>query len=570
MQRFFPNRIHYLRKQGFRKDNPLITIAAFTAFRRDKACFMTITQYLISTISRPVALLAIFHMSFLPVVLPAQGNCDDSQAPVVFIHGFLASGDTWTTQIQRFASNGHCQDRYFAFDWNTLSTAGADARLDLFIDSVLSVTGADKIHLVGHSAGGDRGYSYLSDPARAAKVISYAHIGSSAESGPAGPNGSTPTLNIWSTADAIANGTDIPGAENIQFTTFDHYQVATSAATFSALYEFFYGMAPGTSEIEPETIITIGGRCISLGENAATTGAMIEVFSVDSQGEPEGDALATFNVTSDGFWGPLNVAPNTYHLFKVTSAASGFRKVIYYYEPFVRDNPTVYLRTFPPALSLAGLLLSAIPNSDNQSVISIFTSTQAVIHGRDELSLDGYDLANANLAPASASMIALFCYDDGGDGQGNGEPMGTFAIVPFLQGADVPIAPDPGKTWTITFNGSSIPVRNWRSKSDGVVIAVFNEPKTISNTKSEYPGNVRLIIQPNPVVDQARLSMGGSKLNPADISIQDLFGRQLSIPITSVSEEELMLDITGIPGGTYIVINHRQSGQVTGALLIKP
>lgn len=531
---------------------------------------MPLYSFLASNFSWSVSVLAIYFLSFFPNALEAQGNCDDTQAPVVFMHGFLASGDTWTTQIQRFASNGHCQDRYFAFDWNTLSTAGADAKLDLFIDSVLVVTGSDKVHLVGHSAGGGRGYSYLSDPARAAKVISYAHIGSSAESGPAGPAGSTPTLNIWSTADAIANGADIPGAENIQFTDFDHYQVATSAATFAGIYKFFYGMAPGKTEIQAESDITIGGRCISLGENSSTTGAMIEVFAVDNQGEPEGDALATFNVTSDGFWGPLDVDPNTYHLFKVSSAASGFRKVIYYYEPFVRDNPTVYLRTFPPAFSLAGLLLSAIPNSDNQSVISIFTSTQAVIHGRDELSLDGYDLANADLAQASSSMIALFCYDDGGDGQGNGEPMGTFSIVPFLQGADVPVAPDPGKTWTITFNGSSMPVRNWRSKSDGVVIAVFNEPKTISNTEAEYPGNARLEIQPNPVIHQAHLSLAGSKIKPADVSFWDVFGRQLSIPITSVSEEELILDISGIPGGTYIVTVYQKGGKIQGTLLIKP
>ena len=88
---------------------------------------------------------------------------------------------------QRFASNGHCQDRYFAFDWNSLAAAGADALLDKFIDSVRNVTGADKVHLVGHSAGGGRGYSYLSDPLRAAKVISYAHVGSNVQTGPAGP-----------------------------------------------------------------------------------------------------------------------------------------------------------------------------------------------------------------------------------------------------------------------------------------------------------------------------------------------------------------------------------------------
>jgi len=37
-------------------------------------------------------------------------QCDDSHAPVVFVHGFLGSGDTWAPQVQRFASNGLCAD----------------------------------------------------------------------------------------------------------------------------------------------------------------------------------------------------------------------------------------------------------------------------------------------------------------------------------------------------------------------------------------------------------------------------------------------------------------------------
>ncbi len=517
-----------------------------------------------------VSVLSILTFSLFSAALHAQGNCDDTQAPVVFVHGFLASGDTWTTQIQRFASNGHCQDRYFAFDWNSLSAAGADELLDLFIDSVRLVTGSDQVHLVGHSAGGGRGYAYLSDPARAAKVISYAHLASSPESEPAGPAGSIPTLNIWSTADPVVSGADIPGAENTQFTDFDHYQVATSAATFAALYKFFYGSPPATTDILPETTITIGGRCITLGENAPTTGANIEVYAVDSQGEPDGDPLATFNITQDGFWGPVDVAPNTSYLFKISSPTSGFRKVIYYYEPFVRDNPTVYLRTFPSPFSLAGLLLSAIPNSDNQSVISIFTATQAVIHGRDQLTLEGFELSSSALAQASASMIALFCYDDAGDGQGNAESISTFALVPFLQGADIPISPQPTQTWTITFNGSSMPVRNWRSKSDGVIIAVFNEPQTTSGLDPVPNQQENVRIWPNPAVDQTHLYWHNGKVDPALVSVWDVLGRLIPVSLTQVSEEEVILDTSGLPGGTYFVTIQSPKGPVKGSFQILP
>lgn len=398
--------------------------------------------------------------------------CDSTRLPVVFVHGFLASGDTWTSQIQRFEANNLCAGRLFAFDWNTLSPANADQVLDRFIDSVLEVTGATKVHLVGHSAGGGRGYSYLSSDLRAAKVSHYAHIGSSPESGPAGPGGSVPTINIYSTADAIVSGNDIPGAENVRFTEYDHYEVATSAATFVELYRFFYGVDPEITTLVPLDIIRVSGKCITLGENQPTAGAEIEVFEADNLGNP-GALIGTYGVNTSGYWGPFEGRGNQRYLFKVSHPNPDFRKVIYYYEAFERNNQTVYLRTFPPSNSFAGLLLASIPNNDNQGVISLFSSSKAVLHGRDLLSLDGIDLATPGLANESATMIALFCYDHQNDGQGNGEPIPTFSLFPFLQGADIPIATQPVKTWIAEFNGRIVPVRNWRSKSDGVVIVVF-------------------------------------------------------------------------------------------------
>lgn len=493
-------------------------------------------------------------------------GCDDTRPPVVFVHGFLASGDTWATQIQRFASNGHCQDRYFAFDWNSLGAGNADALLDKFIDSVLLVTGSTQVHLVGHSAGGGRGYAYLSDPVRAAKVISYAHIGSNSQPGPAGPAGSVPTMNIYSTADKVVNGADIPGAENVMFTTFDHYEVATSAATFGAFYTFFYGTAPQTTDILASETITIGGKCLTLGENTPSNGVTIEVFASDANGDPIQPALTTFTVGSNGFWGPLEVEKDRIYQFRVTSSAPGFRKVIYYYEPFIRDNPNVYLRTFPPPLSLAGILLGAIPNNDNQGVISIFTATQAVIHGRDQLSLDGIDLATPTLASESASMIALFCYDNGADGNGNGQPIGTFAAFPFLQGADVPIPTSPDKTWTIQFNGRSLPVRNWRSQSDGVVIAVFQDaPQTVGIQAQEGALPV-LEIFPNPAGSEVWVMLPAASISPQPPVVFNAGGERMSVAAVAMQPGQWRLDTSRLTAGTYFIALQTDKGLVSGKI----
>ncbi|MFN5135810.1 MAG: esterase/lipase family protein, partial [Chitinophagaceae bacterium] len=56
----------------------------------------------------------------------AQSNnndkeCDASKRPIVFVHGFLGSGDNWATQMQRFSSNGYCNQRMFVFDWNSIA-----------------------------------------------------------------------------------------------------------------------------------------------------------------------------------------------------------------------------------------------------------------------------------------------------------------------------------------------------------------------------------------------------------------------------------------------------------------
>ena len=166
--------------------------------------------------------------------------CDPNLTPVIFVHGFLASGDTYADQIMRFDANLYCDQNLRAFDWNTLAGANAAIpRLDSLVNEILASSGASKVNLVGHSAGGGLSYAYLSDAGRAAKVSHYVHVGSGFQSGPAGPTGEIPTMNIYSTDDRTVAGSDIPGAVNKQFTGLDHYQVATSATVFAEIFSFF-------------------------------------------------------------------------------------------------------------------------------------------------------------------------------------------------------------------------------------------------------------------------------------------------------------------------------------------
>ncbi|HMN89261.1 MAG TPA: alpha/beta fold hydrolase [Saprospiraceae bacterium] len=409
---------------------------------------------------------------------PQTTACDTTRIPIVFVHGFLASGDTYATQIQRFTSNGYCSNALFAFDWNTLSNQGeAVAILNALIDRVLGATGAAQVHLAGHSAGGGLCYNYLSNAERASKVARYVHIGSGRQARPAGPNGETPTLNLWSAGDKVVAGGDIPGAENKRFSDLDHYQVATSELSFAAMYAFFNKeQQPTTTAVLEEKSVTLAGRIVTLGENQAIAQASIQIYEVDAatgknlRSTPD----AVLSSDTNGNWGPWTGKPVTRYMFQVRTPNTADRTILYYREAFVRSNAHIYLRIFPPPTSLAGLLLAGVPADDKQSVVTIFSANQAVIHNRDVLQVNGFDLATSQYASAERTSIAFFLYDNG-DQQSSGNTHPAFGFLQtFLTGVDYFIPTESAAPVRLQFNGRTLHVPNWKSKTDGVVVAVFD------------------------------------------------------------------------------------------------
>lgn len=407
--------------------------------------------------------------------------CRSAHRPIVFAHGLLAAGDTWAPQIMRFVANGYCEDELYRLDWNTLAGGTADAAdaLDALVDRALAVSGKAAVDLVGHSAGGGLGYAYLADPARAARVAHYAHVASNHKTGPAGPDGATPTptLNLWSESDAIIKDKgDIPGATNVTLADADHYQAATSPASFDALYRFFNeGAAPQTTDILPAEPISVSGKVLALGENIPAPTATVTVYEVDpSTGARVGEPVAVLDAADDGSYGPVAVRGGVPHEFVVTGATESGLPIHYYREPFVRSNPAVYLRTLPAADSLAGSLISEVPFDDqNQSVVVVFTASQATIYGRDTLKIQGLDLATEALAAPARTAIAWFLYDSDKDGVTSGDAIALFTVFPFLNGVDAWFEPG-GPPLRITFDGRTLWVPAWRAGVDGPVVATFD------------------------------------------------------------------------------------------------
>ncbi len=396
--------------------------------------------------------------------------------PVVMVHGVLASGDTYAKPAMLFESNGYDQALLNVFDWNSLagSNAAAINALDVFIDKVLALSGKDQVYLIGHSAGGGLAYTYCTVAGRASKVKKYIHLASNPQNKPAGPNGEIPTLNIYSKGDKVVNGNDITGAQNVLFEDLDHYQVATSEKSFEKIFSFLLSGVIANPVITRQAEPFVSGRVITLGENKAVQNVTVKVYEVSGlKGDRNQNPVYVFQPDQEGNFGPLKLNPDLFHEFEVTSPDPEFRTLHYYREPIIRDNKFVYLRTFPPNSSLAGILLSNLPKDDDQAVVAVFSANQAVINGRDSLSVQNIDLATPNLCSPQNSTIAMFLYDNG-DKISSGSAHAAFSFIPFLKGADIYNGTPCSETIPIKLNGKIRGVKNFKSASEGVVIVVFD------------------------------------------------------------------------------------------------
>jgi pimeloyl-ACP methyl ester carboxylesterase len=399
--------------------------------------------------------------------------------PLVMAHGFLASGDTYELQFLRFASNGYPLDMMYTYEWNTLGARdNSNEQLDAFIDEVLAKTGKSQVDLAGHSAGSFLVYDYCSSPERAKKVRNVVLLAGNVQPAPAGPaDARVPTLNIFSPFDRIvAGGGNIKGATNVILQKKDHYEVATCAEAFEAMYKFFRNRPPSTTGIVPQENPKISGKVLSFGENLPGAGATLQVFEVDpNTGLRKNSAPDfTFTVNDKNEWGPFEAKTGAYYEFRVSTGQTGDRPVHYYREPFKRDNKTVIIRSFPPPGSFASVFLSALPSNNNQAVNAFFGSSQAMIVNRDQLNVQGLDLADFRYASASNTTIALFMYDANNNQVTDNKPIGAFNAFPFLKGADIYFPTDGDATTTFIFNGRSLKVRNWPSADEGVSVAVFD------------------------------------------------------------------------------------------------
>jgi hypothetical protein len=394
--------------------------------------------------------------------------------PIIMVHGALASGDTYSNFAKYFLANDYPKNLLFTFDWNSIGVGNNVNELDQFINKVLGNTGKQQVYLMGHSAGGGLCYSYCNDAVRASKIAKYVHLASNKQNNKAGNLSQIPTLNLFSKFDKIVAGTDIFNAINKSFDDLDHYEVATSLKSFKEVYKFLLNETPVVENFKKNENPTINGRVVTLGENQAKQNLTLKIHKLDentAERLPNSTMIAPLD--SLGYFKNVMLDKKNVYEFEVTSTDQNFRTVHYFKEKMEEDNPFVYIRIFPPSTSFAGLLLANLPNNDDQSVIAVFSASRAMISQRDELIIQNNNLCNDQLCKPENSTIALFLYDNA-NCKTEYIPHNAFNIVPFLKGADVYFPLTPPQPIILTLNSKKLVVKNFKSKSDGVTIAVFD------------------------------------------------------------------------------------------------
>jgi hypothetical protein len=406
-----------------------------------------------------------------------NAQCDTTKRPIVFIHGFLASGDTYAGQILRFRERLYCSNRLFVFDWNSVGGNGkkTDSLLSAFIDNVLAITKATQIDLVGHSAGGGLGRGYLIDSVNALKVAHYVHLGSRKWFYELSWFPNKKCLNIFSSADMVMGkmGGEVEGAINLDLKDKDHYEAATSAETFHAIDSFLNDGKIGQDTFVIFENSLISGKAVLLGDNTPMVKATVLVHQINSiTGQRiSKNPFAVFQTDSKGSWGTFIADRKLRYELELVPTDSSQRTISYFFEPFKNPNSYLYLRGFPKG-NLIASMLGNLPAKKDQSLIIIFSSQKAVIAGRDSLAINNVPLSSAILTPASKTIISTFVFDDG-DGKTSGKPLKQFGAAPFLGGVDVSLPVSKKGIHTIFYNGRKLTLPA-KSSKERIMLAVFN------------------------------------------------------------------------------------------------
>jgi hypothetical protein len=360
------------------------------------------------------------------VPIPNPGN----YRPIVFVHGMAGSADQFELQAMRFASNGYPASYISGFEYDT-TMMSIEAwfyvnNLNEHINDVLKETGADQVDLLGHSMGTMVSQDYLSFENYAAKVAHYVNIdGQVKDSLPGG----VPTLALWAEFSVVGGGgaREIVGARNVLLPKTTHVQAATCTASFVEMFKFFnVDKEPETVKIEPSTEknIVLSGKLSYFMTNNTPNDFTLDIYEVNKDtgfrvGNTPKYTKEIDNV--EGTFEMTNAEPGKSYEFYISRGT--YRQHLYY-EPFVRSDRIIRLKTIPED----GIVDLMIARSENTTSLAVIRNME--IRGSntpsddfDGLTINGTELATEEILPAaSTGTIGFFVMDYNKDGANDLSP----------------------------------------------------------------------------------------------------------------------------------------------------
>lgn len=417
-----------------------------------------------------------------PAVVP-DAACDRGQRPIVFVHGTFGSGDNFAHVARLLGSNGFCQDRIVAIEYNSLGDMpGTNGQLDAAIDAILAQTGFTQVDLAGHSQGTRHCGLYLADPARAAKVAHYVNFSGSPDVG------SVPTLSISSEND-IRDMPHHATGSNVTTVTLrdeDHFAVAASTRAFVELYRYLRGEEPRYTEVQcGEEMVAVEGITESFADNVPNRGT-IEVREVTDTPRGAGEPVLVLTPDERGRFGPVHLkrdAPYEFKGFDDQGRLVGYQ----YFTPFKRSNRLVRVLSPSPNPVIAGASTGRIVRGPGHAALIARwygggfrqdLGASLTIDGAEVLTGENAGLEAMAGAALDGGVVGLFMYDADTDRRTD---LGLVTSAPFLAFTDVFLDAAVPRFLEVRFTagrgdpsvvGQRLRIPNWPS-SEALILVVF-------------------------------------------------------------------------------------------------
>ncbi len=265
--------------------------------------------------------------------------------------------------------------------------------------------------------------------------------------------------------------------------TEDHFGVAASTDSFVAIWQYLHqgvdggpdGQYPKYTTIQcGDDPVTIEGKVETFGDNVEQPDDKIEVYEVGGSPREEGAPVATLNSPSDGgtfTWQAKRLQGYDF----VNLGADGGVISRNYFEPFKRTNRI--MRFLVPSTNPSAALVTnpiAKLDDDSQSAFLVRNARGAFRQDLgDSVTVNGFEALNTMDASKATTTVGLFLFDSNKDKKSEGGSLSQYTALPFVRGSDVYVQAGTPAFVDVTFNGKTMLVPNWPSKSEGQIQVYF-------------------------------------------------------------------------------------------------